>query len=284
MQHLTEEDIAVCAEAMEKGAYHTLPEDVRKHLSMCDKCAEEVLMVSEMTDDFRFEARESLPLWSKSQKIIAWSVSVAAAAVFVMLLISDFPGIIQDGDPRHIVQNEDEKSAPVLEEQDTIGDTQPGRDVPDQQKLAHRETENGSSGNELETGSGTPGSMHSAPTEGKKDLSEESGLLAAYEPNEDMEKLVARSQSGLRNVEEVKVQTPPTLTVDRTPFLLEWTNKRNEQLIIEVVDNKGEIILKDETTGDRYQVENTGNGLYYWKLISEDFDLLFCGRIRVGEN
>lgn len=284
MQHLTEEDIAVCAEAMEKGAYHTLPEDVRKHLSMCDKCAEEVLMVSEMTDDFRFEARESLPLWSKSQKIIAWSVSVAAAAVFVMLLISDFPGIIQDGDPRHIVQNEDEKSAPVLEEQDTIGDTQPGRDVPDQQKLAHRETENGSSGNELETGSGTPGSMHSASTEGKKDLSEESGLLAAYEPNEDMEKLVARSQSGLRNVEEVKVQTPPTLTVDRTPFLLEWTNKRNEQLIIEVVDNKGEIILKDETTGDRYQVENTGNGLYYWKLISEDFDLLFCGRIRVGEN
>ncbi|MFW6202759.1 MAG: hypothetical protein ACOC30_00510, partial [Marinilabilia sp.] len=67
------------------------------------------------------------------------------------------------------------------------------------------------------------------------------------------------------------------------PLFLEWTNKEKEELIIEILDNKGDRILRDVTTGNRYRVENLGNGLYYWKLISSDYDLLFCGRIRVGD-
>ncbi|MFW6389004.1 MAG: hypothetical protein ACOCZI_00060 [Marinilabiliaceae bacterium] len=283
MQHLTDEDIAVCAEALEKDDYNSLPEEMRVHLSVCDQCAEEVLAVSEVASDFRFETPEGLPLWNRTQKIIVLSVSVAAAVVFFLLVFDGGELITEDELRNELALNESEKPGDMLWTDAEMPETRSGREVSGWEEHPLEELPAKSSGNFPEKeGAGEPENTNStAPAE--KQVSEESELLASYQPDEDLEKLVARSQSELRSGEEINVQTPVNLFVEQAPLFLEWTNKEKEELIIEILDNKGDRILREVTTGNRYRVENLGDGLYYWKLISSDYDLLFCGRIRVGD-
>ncbi len=53
--HLTEEQIAQCVDAMSEGTYDLLPAPVREHVAHCDLCSSEILMVSEITDEVKYD-------------------------------------------------------------------------------------------------------------------------------------------------------------------------------------------------------------------------------------
>ncbi|MGM0532053.1 MAG: hypothetical protein ACQER7_11960 [Bacteroidota bacterium] len=61
--HLTEEEISVCSEKLAKGSYDQIPTELREHLSHCDHCAEEVLMVIQIAGDevFKTDKRSNSP-------------------------------------------------------------------------------------------------------------------------------------------------------------------------------------------------------------------------------
>ncbi|MGE0079578.1 MAG: hypothetical protein AB7S48_17085 [Bacteroidales bacterium] len=51
-----------------------------------------------------------------------------------------------------------------------------------------------------------------------------------------------------------------------------------------ILNNNGENIQSIETQGNGIKIPELKQGLYYWKLINEDFDLLYCGKITVNKN
>lgn len=51
MEHLTEQEIAQCADAIREGSYASLPLAVREHVANCDECANEIAMVVETANE-----------------------------------------------------------------------------------------------------------------------------------------------------------------------------------------------------------------------------------------
>jgi len=96
---------------------------------------------------------------------------------------------------------------------------------------------------------------------------------ANYTLNVDLEKLVARSQSQLRSAEA----NPVIVEKLGTGFHLSW--KAAGVSIIEIFDNNGVLIFSQESDKQRIIFKPENPGLYYFKLISEDFDLLWCGKL-----
>jgi hypothetical protein len=67
-------------------------------------------------------------------------------------------------------------------------------------------------------------------------------------------------------------------------ILIKIENPENSPLILEFFNNKGEKLFEKETSEETCQVEKlTTPGLYYWKLLNQDFDLLYCGKIVIEE-
>lgn len=284
-QHLTEEEVAICAEALERNEYNSLPPEMRKHLFVCDECADEVLMVADIAENVDFSWSSKNPGKDKVQRIIAWSVSIAAAAALILLVID----INQSADPQNgardtfITQadpeqetespeeNHGERDCQKTEKESLIADNNKGEKQPE------RDDDMPAATSPAEEGPAT--SALPPETEEPADTLK---FLASFEPDEELERLVSRYEGNLRDTDNVKVTTTPlTITSNNTSVTINWENPEKKRLIIEVFDNNGNRILEDETNDEQYIIENISEGLYYWKLISSNFDLLFCGRIVV---
>jgi len=98
---------------------------------------------------------------------------------------------------------------------------------------------------------------------------------ADFTPNRELENLVARYQTQLRSAET----SPVSVEKSADGFRFSW--KADGLMSFEIFDNKGDLLQSRETDKQFvvYQTENPG--LYYFKLINEDFDLLWCGSFEV---
>ncbi len=275
MQHLTEEDIAISAEALQRGEYNSLPIEVREHLSQCDQCAEEVLMVADIADDIDFSLTDKIksPEKDKTQRIIAWSVSVAAAIALVLLVFNinkndgrdnmTTDAFITQGEEDTITENQSgdeslmaDKKEKDRKDQDNKNDF-PAAKTPDQEKI--------------------PAASSLPPSE--ETAADTLKFMAMMEKNEDLEKLVERCEGNMRNQEGVVVESPFNILAEGDSVTIKWKNPDRKRLIIEIFNNSGLRIFETETTEESYTLSELEKGLYYWKLISSDYDLLFCGRI-----
>lgn len=281
MQHLTEENIAMCAEALDNGTYEQLPITIREHLSQCDQCAEEVLVVADISNELvDFNLKEIKPYRDKKQRIIAWSVSVAAAIAFILLIIEVGPFNNNDNQDQYLSQNHE------------VSEAKKDSDKPEKQTNTEENKEN--EGEHSQTSSENPdrekyptASLPPADTPPRdaalppvaEKAADTLKFLAHMEPDENLENLVKRFEGTLRTNNDVSVKSPLTIRANETTITIEWTNPNKNRLIIEVFDNTGNRILETETNEEEYTLRNLTEGLYYWKLISSDFDLLFCGRI-----
>ncbi|MDY0077395.1 MAG: hypothetical protein RBR87_08980 [Bacteroidales bacterium] len=98
---------------------------------------------------------------------------------------------------------------------------------------------------------------------------------ASFAPNKDLEQLVARYQSQLRSA-----GSSPVLVTDLGDgFHFSW--EATGVFIFEVFDNEGVLLSSEETSKQSAEFQVESPGLYYFKLISEDFDLLWCGSFEV---
>jgi len=284
--HLTEEEIAICAEALERNEYASLPKKLREHLFECDQCANEVLMVAELAGDINIQSQDNKPSRRKTKRIITWSISIAAAAGLIVLIsnLNFSPGSGGEATEKFITQNKPEQ---------TNNNTENQKETKIEEKNSHKKesltVDNNTTDEQSSKGKETP----AGPVPGEKaprtsamppvteDGADTLKILAELVPNEKLEKLAARYEGNMRDDNDVSVKSPMTITSSNSHITIKWKNPQKKRLIIEVLNNKGDRILQDETQGEQYTIENLSEGLYYWKLISSNFDLIFCGKIVV---
>jgi hypothetical protein len=252
-QHLNEEQIAVCAEAMNKGEYHSLPVELREHLKECTECSNLLLLVSETIEEEVVGAKVNSRV-EKRKLFLPFSV----AASIVVLVAAGF--YIKSHQQATVLPEVAEVSDTVLP-QKTVEPVKIVEAKPKKEESAVVTTEN------------KPVIKETAPNTKE---------MLAYVPNEDLDKLAQRFSSGALRGDVVEVETATEMKTEKQAIVLQWKNPDKETLIIELYNNKGELVKEYESNSSLLEIKDiTTNGLYYWKLINEDFDLLFCGKILV---
>lgn len=240
---LSEMQVAECAEAINQGRYEEIGYDVRAHLRQCDRCASEVLLVADLT---AMPATAVEP--STRQLFPAWFRYSAAAAVVVLFFVAKMvmspPQSTQSNQPLTAAHNHPAADSSVA-----------AVDLPENTTAEEKPVE----------------IITTVPR----------GMMAANEPNAALEKLVQRSLSANRSGREVKVVTPATVEALPEVTRLQWENPRQEMLTLVWINNLGKEVKTIQTNGNTSLVPRFKAGLYYWKLISSDDDLLWCGKVTI---
>lgn len=246
---LSEMQVAECAEAIRDNGLESLPEEIREHIRICDKCASEVLAVSDLINlPEENSERSSRPLFP------AWLRWGAAAAVVTLFVVGKF-----------VMQRPLDPTI-YSSDQTFVGMTA----VADSQTMAHSLPE--ISGQDSDNDSLVINTRPSPESE---------GLIASYTPDQQLEKLSQRSLTGERSEGIVKVLSPNKLEVRSDTARLRWRNADRIQLIVAWFNNKGELIKQVSTNEDSIIVPKFQGGLYYWKLFNGESDLLYCGKVVV---
>ncbi len=251
--HLTEEEIALSAEAMIAGDLSHLEPRVREHLDHCTQCAGEVMMVAEVSGEVpEITAAPVLtkPLWGY--------VALLAAAVVVIVMIINVPGWFKPA------SHHSSDMAGVVQDSINPSANQPNQDSEKATSIVDN-TSNKQQKQEQKS--------QTKSTLGDNAL--------AYAPNEALENLVNQYLTAYRSDETVELRSGVDLQFPETDSLL-WKNPDNISLTLEWYNNWGVLIQTVKTQQNGAPIPPFENGLYYWKLMNEDFDLLGVGKVRVG--
>lgn len=251
-KHLSEQEVAQCADAINGNAFNSLPEELREHLSHCDDCASEVMTVTEMAFDFSAHSMKSNILKISIGRKIAFFSAVAAVLVFVGFLF-----VQQYNFFKPLNQKLAKADTTYSHVADSVSVNQ--TDV-----IAKAQTEQ----------DGTSDQNHIV-----EDSDTENMVLATYQPDAGLEKLFNNYASAYRG-DEITVISDRVVRIPGSDSL-RWNNPSNEILNVDIFNNKGSRILTLSTSNSGIKIPELDKGLYYWKLINQDFDLLFVGKIVV---
>lgn len=238
-QHLTSNDIALCAEAINAGRYVSVSEALRVHIDACPACAAEVMLVSEVmaeNEDFALPnskakpERKIIPLWQKFAVAISLAASVLGGLYILSVTVFENKEVI-------ITENIDND---VVKSETVIKDT-----VNDKNQF----------------------------TDNKKHTLQ----LALFEPHPELEKLFNTSRGAYRS-SDFTIRLADTL-VYTSGAMLEWDNPKSETLTVEFFNNKAQSVSKLVSTGNNVKLPLFSEGLYYYKIFNSDYDLLFLGKV-----
>ena len=252
--HLTEEEIAIGAEAIIAGNLADQEPRIRQHLDQCASCAAEVMMVAELSGevpDMKHNQNNSIPVWRY--------VAVLAAAIALLVLVFNVPGWFTSPNNRSI------EMALVVKDSVKIRINQQ---------------------NQIQEDATVVKDITSGQSEILVDKSSAKSTLGgealAYAPNESLENLVSQQLAAYRSDEVIMLLSSADIQFPETD-LLTWQNPEKILLTIEWYNNQGDLIQTSETHEDGIPIPVLVNGLYYWKLMNEDFDLLGVGKVVVKE-
>ena len=264
-KHLTYEEIAQCADAINEDNYDKLPSYLRDHLANCEFCVAEVMTVSDVSQDIEYELAQDKKK-VKRLKINYWhiaAISVAAAAIILFFLTPlidigqnkiNEPEIVQEFTNIPVIIIDDEADTAYFKE-----DYKPGiASIPEEE--THAEQEQG-------------GTEKSSKKVNQKEM------LAEYKPNEGLEQLHENMKGAYRS-RDIAINTPHTIKYENKDSL-RWKNPKKDKLFVEFFNNEGKEIKTLVVDDNQVPIPELSDGLYYWKLINEDFDLLFIGKIIV---
>ncbi|HKK60218.1 MAG TPA: hypothetical protein VJ937_12115 [Salinivirga sp.] len=268
IQHLNPEQIASIADAINNNTYEQLPEGWRMHLTECDQCAEEVINVAELSSDtgvieipFKNNDTPQVPrtLSGNNTKILFGVAAAAAIIAFALIL-----------------------NIPWNNETD-LHDMQQKQGLAKSENNEIKDTTSDSTVSKIEIQNEEPALAKAEVTEHKNKTDKKATnnkLLAYYEPNPKLERMYKNMQGGYRG-ESIEVITNAEMQYKKGA-VLEWKNPDNNTLYVEIFNNNGEEVRRKITTENKYKLPELNPGLYYWKLIGENFDLLFVGKIIVN--
>jgi hypothetical protein len=247
--HLNENEISKYVDALLDGKEHAEPEHVKKHLAECDECASEVMVVYDVMKE---DAQETKVVdIRKSKKPINTWIALAASVILIVSAAI------------YIMTNNNPKQEDIIVEQDpVIIDTT-------QKEKTHDTFDKEEEVNKVNI------------PENNQPL-----LAEAFIPNEDLEKLVDRFETNNFRGDEIAVYSSVDTTLKSgAALIIELNNTANQMLTIEVFNNKNELEMTEESNNTRIELKHSlGEGLHYWKLINEDFDLIYCGRFRISNS
>ncbi len=276
-EHLTEDQISIYAEAISSGKESTIPEEWRRHVAECEQCAHEVAMVSQIIDEGGTQKKEPVAESSHSgflSKKFLTRFGVAASIVVIIGAGVFFTIMLTNNPHENIAALEsDEQVTDTLKPKSSREKALPAEKMRDTNKT---EVVKDSAGTQK------PGEIKSQPLHQKPS---EDRIKLAYVPDENLEKLAERFESASMRGDDVTVISPHEIKAEQgNEILIELKNPENTLLILEFFNNKGEKLFEKETSKETWEVKKlTEPGLYYWKLLSQDFDLLYCGKIIVED-
>lgn len=265
-EHLTDQEIAICAEAISSNKWKIVPEQWRSHLATCDECAGQLLAVSQIIDQQIDDNRELSP------RVVKFRYRALAAAAVVVLLSTVYFLVQYNNsfDNNSVAYNTDSvinmgnastidsvfETSTLINEKKTVTTN----NISNDKKVPVQKTENKT-----------------------VEIKQQQNLIA-YAPDNNMEKLVERFNNGALRGDNVIVKTNTEFEAVAGNVVVMWENPGNEELLIEVYNNIGNKLFETKTNGQFYNINAVKKpGLYYWKLISQDYDLLFCGKFKIVE-
>ncbi len=260
--HLSEEQIALCADAINSDNYEKLPEFIREHLVYCEQCVNEVMMVTEIFSAFEKEfpgTKKKARLF----KIKPWHISTVsvAAAITLLFVVLQFTDLGNDKASKpDIVQIQQDRLTLIVDTNDTIYIDKEAKPQVFEQGEAPMLAEEDILEDPL-----------------YKDTAYE--LIAAYVPDKNLEQIF-NNMKGTYRGRNINITTPHIILHSEQDSL-KWSNPENEKLYVEIFNNNGEEIEIITSQDQGVAIPELTGGLYYWKLINEHFDLLFVGKIIV---
>ena len=263
--HLGEEEVAQCADAIIRGKYGTLNSQLRNHLAICDECAAEVLSVTDITIDFNTESPKG-----KLARLKPWVLAASGVAAAGILFFIATGILMQTDSPVELATQYDE-NLPILEQTDSAIDN----------TITHTKEEGLAEIKKQEVMPSPsfekPLEKISEPATGKQKPSQ--SYAGNYLPDETLEILFQNFTQAYRG-EDIVILSKNITEIPGNDSL-KWSNPAKEELYIEFFDNTGNrfLTLTKRTSG--VKIPELNDGLYYWKLINKEFDLLFVGKILV---
>ncbi|MCF8294963.1 MAG: hypothetical protein K9I34_02770 [Bacteroidales bacterium] len=247
-KHLSEEEIARAAEAMLHDDYERLPSEISLHLKDCQQCANEVLTLCSILEENAthkgIHHLDALLLHTRLQTVTRLIVGIAASVLVII-------GIYFWYDNNDLKLNSYSENN-INQSIDQQSDTSAGS-IPDTLEGSFPVSDNTS------------------------DMNTE---LLAFAENPELEKLAQRFNQSPFRAEGPKIITLGTLTVDATDkVFLKWEGDEIEYLI-QVNDNSGTSLVESKSATGSFEI-NLPAGLYYWKLLDTEYNLVFCGKIIV---
>ncbi len=229
--HLTPEEIAMCAEALNGKEYQNLPNDFHKHLEECDECAAEVVEVAQISMEWESMMKTKFAQKKFNQRILIAVSSIAAVLVLFLVF-------------KTVLNNETEK--PIIVNNTEIKSSQ---NIP------------------IDT---TTKSI-------VVDNSSMSSYNKKFESNRQLEILYNNHKDAYRSDDVIIISKGEIKS--NFPISLKWKNPNTIDLSVEIFDNKENIVFQKNTNKNAIVISTLPKGLYYWKLIDEDYNLIYVGKI-----
>lgn len=251
INHLNEEALAQAADAVASNNYDHLPNEIKTHLAECDQCAAEVVAISQILDETHSETI-SIPFYKTSLFRATIGVAALLAIVFGFYFIFN---------------SSPDNSTRFADQTDT------------NQVIAPNEKENQTSPNFDTIQNNEP-----APKANQRTNPANDNLLA-FNTNEDLEKVYLRHQDGVMRSNDVKISADSVISISKGKRLSIAWEADGSELIFEIWNNRNQKVVEkstNATTGLNLPAPESA-GLYYWKLLNADFELVYCGKIRVEE-
>jgi hypothetical protein len=271
--HLTPEEIALAADLLNSNKEMELNERIRSHIKVCDQCASEVLITAQISFDTEIQSsvnkKRVKPTMLRQLYISGASAAAAAALIWGIFYLAqkNIPEFSPDTTAEKIERTIDSTSTPAFAE-DIKTESKPEITSPD---LAEN-TENESN----ETRLNEPSDKKNPTTEVEVQA-ENNLLLASFETHDDLEKLYNNYRGTFRS-SSISIHSDSVVNLNDTN-MLKWANPDGEELIAEIFNNSNELVKSYTTQKEEISISGLEPGLYYWKLINQDFDLLFVGKI-----
>ncbi len=253
--HLSEEEIALCAEAIAENRFSGLPESWREHMEHCTDCASEVMTVRELLAETEEESPTATHPHKKHNLRNLLFIALAAASIATLSIIIFTPEKSKPDTAEMIAEMEnsiiipDSSEIPVadiaqipIEETDANRDTKPLENLPEQKQ-------------------------------------QEPLIAAAFQTHAELEQLYQDFQGNYRGNNIIVISTE-TVNYPENQCLI-WENPDQQNLVIEIWNNKAQLIEELQSETNEIKIPELNDGLYYWKLINEDFDLIYVGKIKV---
>lgn len=268
--HLTEEQVAFCAELLAEGRMQKVPVDMKRHLAECIECAQQVLMVAEVISDIDQKEFQSALTNENGNEVQVfdfrrrfYKYAGMAAAILILLSL-----VLFLRNPKMPLNSKEQITELSTDSNNPLKPKEELGLVVDSSHLA------------VDLAKHQVQSEEISKKENVQVVKDSKKI--AYAESEDLEALVMRfSEGNLRSSTEMNSSSVIAVAKD-SDLVLRFENSQNKSLTVEVFDANNQRLTEMSTSIDSLHVapfDKIGN--YYWKLLNEDFDLLFCGKIEV---
>jgi hypothetical protein len=253
--HLSEEQIAEVADAINSNDLSSISQEYLDHIKECDQCADEILFISEISE---MPDIGIIPVKKSTDNNV--KIFLAFAASVALILASYYIFISPSSNSSNIAEITDtiEKAVDSNNIKEVIAeiDTAVKISEEDENKIIDQ--------NKIQ-----------------QEIDKEQNQYA-FEENEELEDLFQRFNSASMRNGELKIISDSILNISSTDSIhIEWKESAINYSI-QIIDNQGKEIITKDNLKSNYQSKTTfKSGLYYWKLLDEDYNLVYCGKILV---